>query len=56
VNAESSKISIAMFFNLKFEAYVGPSPSLVTEENPAKFRRILMEDYVKKFFSHKLDG
>ncbi|KAM7470392.1 hypothetical protein LguiA_008575 [Lonicera macranthoides] len=55
VNAENSRISLAMFFNPKFEAYVGPSPSLVSEENPAKFRRILMEDYVKELFSRKLD-
>ncbi|KAM7470413.1 hypothetical protein LguiA_008596 [Lonicera macranthoides] len=50
VNAENSRISIAMFFNPKFEAYMGPSPSLVSEENPAKFKRILMEYYVKEFF------
>ncbi|KAM7470393.1 hypothetical protein LguiA_008576 [Lonicera macranthoides] len=56
VNAENSKMSLAMFFNPKFEAYVGPSPSLVSEENPSKFRRILMEDYVKELFSGKLDG
>ncbi|KAL6546440.1 hypothetical protein OROMI_022161 [Orobanche minor] len=55
VNSEKERISIAMFFNPKFEAEVGPSPSLLIKEPPL-FRRVLMEQYVKDFFARKLNG
>ncbi|KAM7505868.1 hypothetical protein LguiB_004772 [Lonicera macranthoides] len=56
VNSEKERMSIAMFFNPKFEALVGPSPSLVNEENPPLFKRTPMEEFVKDFFSRKLIG
>ncbi|KAI9074088.1 hypothetical protein K1719_033064 [Acacia pycnantha] len=56
VNKEKERISIAMFFNPKFEAEIGPFKSLITPHNPPLFKRILMEDYFKDFFSHNLNG
>ncbi|GER24556.1 2-oxoglutarate (2OG) and Fe(II)-dependent oxygenase superfamily protein [Striga asiatica] len=56
VNQEKERISIAMFFNPKFEAEVGPSRSLINDKNPPIFRRMAMEQYLKEFFSRKLDG
>ncbi|KZV56021.1 hypothetical protein F511_12720 [Dorcoceras hygrometricum] len=56
VNSEKERISLAMFFNPKFEAEVGPSPSLVGDDRPPLYRRMIMEQYVKDFFSQKLDG
>lgn len=55
VNSEKERISIAMFFNCKFEAEVRPSPSLLINQRPL-FRRLKMEQYVKDFFSRKLNG
>ncbi|KAL2467368.1 Protein SRG1 [Abeliophyllum distichum] len=55
VNSVKERISLAMFFNPKFEAEVGPSRSLMTIQKPL-YKRIKMENYVKEFFSRKLDG
>ncbi|KAI4357421.1 hypothetical protein L6164_001369 [Bauhinia variegata] len=56
VNKEKERISIAMFFNPKFEAEIGPVKSLLTPETPPLFKRMLMEDYFKDFFSRNLNG
>ncbi|KAF3449833.1 hypothetical protein FNV43_RR05912 [Rhamnella rubrinervis] len=57
VNSDKERISLAMFFNLKFEAEIGPLASLINPQNPPLFKRIPMEKYVKDFFSRrKLDG
>lgn len=57
VNSEKERISIAIFFNPKFEAEIGPVISLITPENPPLFKRIGMEKYVQDFFTRrKLDG
>ncbi|KAK7359518.1 hypothetical protein VNO77_01479 [Canavalia gladiata] len=56
VNKEKERISIAMFFNPKFEAEIGPSKGLLSSENPPLFKSMLMEDYFKDFFSRNLNG
>ncbi|CAK9158497.1 unnamed protein product [Ilex paraguariensis] len=56
VNAVKERISIAMFFNPKFEAKVGPANNLINPHNPPLFRTVTMENYFKDFFSRKLDG
>ncbi|XP_057422356.1 protein SRG1-like [Lotus japonicus] len=56
VNKEKERISIAMFFNPKFEAEIGPVKRLTSSENPPLFKTMLMEDYFKDFFSRNLDG
>ncbi|XP_019162005.1 PREDICTED: codeine O-demethylase-like [Ipomoea nil] len=56
VNLIKERISIAMFFNPKMEAEIGPSPCLTNHQNPPAFKRMKMEEYVKEFFSRKLDG
>ncbi|KAF7808469.1 protein SRG1-like [Senna tora] len=55
VNKEKERISIAMFFNPKFEAEIGPARSLISPKNPPLFKRMLMEDYFKDF-SQNLNG
>ncbi|KAK6264538.1 hypothetical protein SCA6_019972 [Theobroma cacao] len=55
-NSEKERISVAFFINPKFEAEVGPSPSLINPKNPPLFKRVGMEQYVKDFFSRKLNG
>ncbi|CAK9158496.1 unnamed protein product, partial [Ilex paraguariensis] len=56
VNAAKERISIAMFFNPKFEAEIGPANILINPQNPPLFKKITMENYFKDFLSHKLDG
>ncbi|GLT80177.1 hypothetical protein SLA2020_516300 [Shorea laevis] len=56
VNSEKERMSIAFFINPKFEAEVGPLPSLINQQNPPLYKRMGMEEYVKGFFSRKLDG
>jgi isopenicillin N synthase-like dioxygenase len=56
VNTMKERISVALFFNPKFEAEVGPATSLINPNNPPLFRRVGMEKYVKDFFSRRLNG
>ncbi|XP_052179374.1 protein SRG1-like [Diospyros lotus] len=56
VNSTKERISIAVFFNAKFEAELGPSATLVSPENPPLFKRVGMGKYVKDFFSRKMEG
>ncbi|KAK4788079.1 hypothetical protein SAY86_019398 [Trapa natans] len=56
VNTESERISIAMFFNPRLDAQVGPAASLVSPKSPARFRRFIMDEYVKGFFAHPMNG
>ncbi|XP_062094723.1 codeine O-demethylase-like [Humulus lupulus] len=63
-NSSKERISVAMFFNAKYESEIGPLPCLVNSENndddddnPPLFRRVGMEDYINHFFSRrKYDG
>lgn len=56
MNAEKERISIATFLSTKHDCEIGPSPSLVSLENPAKFKRISIVDYHKGYISKELDG
>ncbi|KAJ9565785.1 hypothetical protein OSB04_001751 [Centaurea solstitialis] len=57
VNATKERISMAMFFNPKLEAEVGPAKSLLKNKaNPPRYKTMVMEQYLKEFFSSKLNG
>lgn len=57
VNSSKERISVAMFFNPKFEAEIGPVASLINAQNPPLFKRIGMEKYAQDYFSRRrLDG
>jgi isopenicillin N synthase-like dioxygenase len=56
VNTTKERISIALFFNPKFEAEIGPATTLLNPNKPPLFRRVGMEKYVKDFFSRRLNG
>ncbi|KAI3800775.1 hypothetical protein L1987_28871 [Smallanthus sonchifolius] len=57
VNAMKERISLAMFFNPKLEADVGPAKSLTTNTgDPPLYKTLVMEQYLKDFFSRKLNG
>ncbi|KAK7324481.1 hypothetical protein VNO77_28055 [Canavalia gladiata] len=56
VNSEMERLSIATFHNPRRDSEVGPAASLITEERPARFKRIGMEEYLRGIFARKLDG
>ncbi|KAK4440111.1 protein SRG1 [Sesamum alatum] len=55
VNSAKERITIAMFFNPKLKAEIGPSPSLLLDQPPL-YKSMIAEHYVKDFFSRKLNG
>ncbi|CAK9136623.1 unnamed protein product [Ilex paraguariensis] len=56
VNTVKERISMAMFFNPKFEEEVGPATSILNPQNPPLFKRVKMENYFKELISRKLNG
>ncbi|KAL2349081.1 hypothetical protein Fmac_003081 [Flemingia macrophylla] len=56
INLEKERISIATFHRPQMSRVVGPTPSLVTSERAALFKRITVGDYYKTFFSRELQG
>lgn len=55
VNSEKERLSIATFYSTKLDGQIGPAPSIISSENPAKFRNIGAIDYFKGLFARKLD-
>ncbi|KAK6123938.1 hypothetical protein DH2020_042283 [Rehmannia glutinosa] len=56
VNPTKERLSIATFLSPKLDGELGPSPSLISPENPPKFKRIGMADYLRGLFSRELKG
>ncbi|XP_057448028.1 protein SRG1-like [Lotus japonicus] len=56
INSEKERISIATFHRPLMNKVIGPTPSLVTPERPASFKRIVVEDHYKTFYSRQLQG
>ncbi|KAK6124137.1 hypothetical protein DH2020_042110 [Rehmannia glutinosa] len=56
VNSTKERLSIATFLNPKLDGELGPSPSLISPENPPKFKTIGMADYLRGLFSRELNG
>ncbi|KAK4421121.1 protein SRG1 [Sesamum alatum] len=56
VNKEKERISIATFLSANLNGDMGPAPSLITLQSPAKFKRIGVAEYFKGFFSRELVG
>ncbi|XP_075499562.1 oxoglutarate-dependent flavonoid 7-O-demethylase 1-like [Primulina tabacum] len=56
VNTEQERLSVVTFLSPEMEGDVGPAPSLITAETPAKFKRISVSDYLKGLFAKELVG
>ncbi|XP_073300620.1 oxoglutarate-dependent flavonoid 7-O-demethylase 1-like isoform X2 [Primulina huaijiensis] len=56
VNTEQERLSVVTFLSPEMEGDLGPAPSLVTAETPAKFKRISVSDYFKRLFARELVG
>ncbi|XP_050231001.1 codeine O-demethylase-like [Mercurialis annua] len=55
VDSVNERISIATFCSPRLDAEIGPMASLITPETTPLFKRFLYADYLKNFFSNKLD-
>lgn len=55
VNSEKERLSIATFYNTKLDGQIGPAPSIISAENPAKFKSIGAVDYFRGLFARKLE-
>ena len=55
MNSEKERLSVATFYNPKYDGEIGPATSFITEEKPAKFKRITVKEYVKGLFARELD-
>ncbi|XP_062174717.1 protein SRG1-like [Alnus glutinosa] len=56
VNSGKERLSIATFHSSKLDSEVGPATSLIAPHNPAIFRKVPFEKYIKDFFDRKLKG
>ncbi|KAK7359520.1 hypothetical protein VNO77_01481 [Canavalia gladiata] len=56
INTEKERLSVATFYNPGIDAILGPAPSLVTPQTPARFKRISTPDYYKGYLSKELRG
>lgn len=56
VNSKKERISIATFHRPQISRIIGPTPTLVTPERPALFKRIGVTDYLNGFLSRELQG
>ncbi|KAG5622234.1 hypothetical protein H5410_007452 [Solanum commersonii] len=56
VSSEKERISVATFQSPRLDGLLGPSSSLVTVDNPPKFKNIGVTEYYKGFFTRELVG
>ncbi|XP_039022946.1 protein SRG1-like [Hibiscus syriacus] len=56
VHPEKERLSFATFFGLGHDGELGPAPSLVSEQTPAKFTRVKVQEFYKGLFSRRLQG
>lgn len=56
MNSEKERLSIATFYSPRQDCVLGPASSLITEQTPAQFKRIGINDYLRNLFARKLDG
>ncbi|KAI3691926.1 hypothetical protein L6452_31729 [Arctium lappa] len=54
VNCEKERISIPTFYCPSPDAVIGPAPKLVTDDQPAVYRRFTYEEYYDKFWNRGL--
>ncbi|XAR66645.1 Thebaine 6-O-demethylase [Bertholletia excelsa] len=56
VVCSEERLSIATFLSAKIDGDLGPAPSLLTAEAPARYKRMAVTDFFRVFFSQKLHG
>ncbi|XP_060973821.1 protein SRG1 isoform X1 [Cannabis sativa] len=56
VNPKEERLSIATFLNPNLEYDIGPVSSLITQQNPPKYKTVTSKEYIKGVFSNEPDG
>ncbi|CAL5412432.1 unnamed protein product [Camellia sinensis] len=56
VNSSKERLSIATFYSPRLDGEMGPAPSLVTAQTPARFKRITVQDYFAGYLARELQG
>uniref|UniRef100_A0A2P2MTE8 Uncharacterized protein MANES_03G077900 n=1 Tax=Rhizophora mucronata TaxID=61149 RepID=A0A2P2MTE8_RHIMU len=56
VNTDKERLSVATFCNVRYGVQIRPVSSLITNETPAMFRSIELEEFFKGVFARKLQG
>ena len=56
INSQKERLSIATFCNPNYEVEIGPAHSLITDQTPEKYRRLLTKEYYSGFFSRQLES
>ncbi|XP_019162035.1 PREDICTED: protein SRG1-like [Ipomoea nil] len=56
VSRDKERISIATFLSPRLDGELGPAISLITPQNPPKFKRVTVTEFFRLFFGRKLDG
>ncbi|OAY25046.1 protein SRG1 [Manihot esculenta] len=56
VNSTKKRLSIATFHSSNLGSVLGPAASLTGPQNPAIFKEVPLEKYLKEFFARKLSG
>lgn len=55
-NTEKERVSIAAFHSAKPDGEIGPAPSLITPENPPKFKTMSVLDFSRGSLARRLSG
>ena len=56
INSQKERLSVATFYNPRFESEIGPTQSLITEQSPPKYRRLGAQEFFRGLFARELDG
>ncbi|KAK8706354.1 hypothetical protein V6N13_049923 [Hibiscus sabdariffa] len=56
VHPVKERFSFAAFFGPRLDGELGPAPSLISEQTPAKFRRATVQEFYKGLFARRLQG
>jgi isopenicillin N synthase-like dioxygenase len=56
VHPNKERITVALFHQVCPDTTVGPLPELVNGSSRARYRSVSHADFMKRFFSTKLDG
>ncbi|WCJ27317.1 2-oxoglutarate (2OG) and Fe(II)-dependent oxygenase superfamily protein [Euphorbia peplus] len=56
VNSMKERLSIATFYSPRLDGKIGPAPSLITPQTPARFITMMASDFYKGYFARELRG
>ncbi|KAE8703338.1 Protein SRG1 [Hibiscus syriacus] len=56
VHSEKEQLSFATFFGLGYDGELGHASSLVSDQTPAKFTKVKVQEFYKGLFSRRLQG